>query len=399
MPASSGSRLSPEVKNSQLKPRSMRPSAFSFSRKATSVSLDAPQAFRRDIGDDLPGLGLRLGRRREREDHAARDAAVAQLLDLDEPAVDGDELARHLVVQLLLALDLSTRACKASASARSSLMRSACSAPARRSRRSASALQRLGAQRQIHLEAHHVVGEVVGRGEDGDVAGGAARRGDADAVPALERRALALHVEVGVGGQPQRRAHGLADQAEIGGHLVAQRIAGAGGEQPLQLARGPGGLRRQGRRVEGLACETEVVAGTDRLQRIGRAVGVRSGRRASGRARSAARRAASRPAGRARRACCRGRSPRPSPAHRAPPSGTRTPAGRASGCRRSAPPGTRVVTVSASEAVGPEAPLGAIAPAHACPGLLRGGIEAARAGARGRRRRDDGVSHIAPDRP
>ena len=210
-----------------------------------------------------------------------------------------------LVVQLFLDLGLvDARLTGAPASARSSLMRSACVARAEalaggRPR----PLQRLWrAAARSALDAHQVVGEVVGRGQDGDLAGGAARRGDAAAGRALDGGARALEVEVGIGRQQQRSLHRLADQA--GSATDHRRV------ESSPAARRPA-ASTPGRRRQRACGQAEVVAGAIGCSGIGArsSVVAPAAGQVSRRCGSACRAA--------RRACCRGRSRRPSPARRA----------------------------------------------------------------------------------
>ena len=94
-------------------------------------------------------------------------------------------------------------------------------------RRSASAQAHLGALGQRLLDDDQFVGEIVGGGQDGDLAGRAARRGDAAGRPRGDRAAGALEVEIGIGGQQQRHLDGASDQARDRPTSFSRRISAA----------------------------------------------------------------------------------------------------------------------------------------------------------------------------
>ena len=95
MPASSGSRLSPEVKNAQLNAALDDALVAQVLEPGHFAVVDAAVRFRRRVGRRPATSGLRRRPSIQRQQNLAVDAAVAELGDLDDAAVDRDQQARQ----------------------------------------------------------------------------------------------------------------------------------------------------------------------------------------------------------------------------------------------------------------------------------------------------------------
>ena len=89
MPASSGSRLSPEVKKRQLKPRLDHALALQRFEPGDLAVADAAVGFGRRVGHDLPGARRGgIGRLAAADRRSPLTLVCAELGDLDDAAVD-----------------------------------------------------------------------------------------------------------------------------------------------------------------------------------------------------------------------------------------------------------------------------------------------------------------------
>ena len=219
----------------------------------------------------------------QRQQHGAGRFGIAELGDLDQPAIDRHEQARDLVIQRLFdrgavearlqrgrliveLLDLLRQDLDLAGQGREvGLDR------CRRRRQGKPALE-LGLARletakeraqtvgllahitrlcrQGLLRSHDIGCEVVGRAQQGDLVGGAAGGQDAAAGTALDARTGSFVVEVGIVRYQHRHLDGLSDQRRIGDDALAHHIGAAGRQDAVeQAAPGPigdvGELRAQ----------------------------------------------------------------------------------------------------------------------------------------------------------
>ncbi len=220
MPASSGSRLSPAVRKRQLKDRSTL--GLELLQEGDLLVADLAVAFRSLVSHELPGTGLRLIHRLQRDQRLPGRGHIGQLAEFHQPAVNRDQQARHARVEQFLDLRLVSTLLKG-------IGLGAHAFDARREgvageQRKPVGLgpEGCGPLHQRLLDGDNGVGKIVGRSEQRDVVAVCARCCRAAHLTRYDLRRLVLEIEVRFCSEQEVCPDGRADKIRIGEELVAQ---------------------------------------------------------------------------------------------------------------------------------------------------------------------------------